>query len=455
MFIEFSDFINDVKVASPNLPGSSVIWTKALQKQNACLKWGSESDVQGHVKDVIGDALVLAGLQDKVECFNELGIHNIRPDIWIVVTRGIPIGVVEVKKPKTEHHETSLRNPAICGQVFDYMKRLQTFTGIKNVFGILTSYCEWIFCSLESSTFTQPIAYVTRSEFSVADFPNSPVFISQQSPQTNVELYSDACFSPSFKLKRKIFCLPTIYSNETRLIPLLTQVLLKMYYSPMGPVRLADHERCYIELSETSWTWRRISFDRLNFSKFPTSAATCFLLLYDFRGGADGRVWLACSTTGRVCVIKFYNGNWLPKDVNRECMMWNDIWNLPSRTLTLCSKLALIMPFVVTLPEDQVRNSITHMDAVKLAIRNMSLKHYYHNDLNWRHVGFYEAEGTKKKKGGLTAIFFDLIRVKKDQSKAGDLEKQMLLSLGLEQWVACSSLASSLNMDSPFKGSKK
>jgi hypothetical protein len=406
-FIESPDFLTDIDNLenTPIIVGYSVIWTKALRKKNGHLEWRSESDIQFYVKDVIGDVLVLAGLAEKVECVNELGIHNIRPDIWIVVTRGIPIGVIEVKKPKTTHHESVLKNSAIFGQIFDYMKRLQTFTGIRHVFGILTSYSEWIICSLESGTFSQHLGLNEEHAFSVIDFPKTPIIFSRSS-STKIEYYSDACPSPAVTLDRKIYCTPPIGSGESRLIPLLTKVLLKMYYSPMIPVKLVDDRRCYIELSENSWAWRSKSFAGLNFSNFPTAAASCLLLLYDFRGGADGRVWLACSTSGRVCVIKFYNDHWKSSDIDRECSLWNDLWNLPARTITLCSKLALIMPFVVSLAEDEVRNSSDHLAAVMLAIRNLSEKHYYHDDLSWRHVGFYQSEGTKKKKGGLTAIFF-------------------------------------------------
>lgn len=60
--------------------------------------------------------------------------------MWLIIYIGIPIGVVEVKKPTVE-----LNYSKISGQLYDYMMRLKTFYGIKHVFGICTSYEKWRF----------------------------------------------------------------------------------------------------------------------------------------------------------------------------------------------------------------------------------------------------------------------------------------------------------------------
>lgn len=452
-----NSFMTDIGALSdPFLNDISIIWKTAFRSNQEKLHWGSESDVQGFVKLVIQDCLVLAGLEKKVSCFNELGIHSVRPDIWIVVTScGVPIGVVEVKKPTTSNHQDALENSKVHGQIFDYMKRLQTFTGIENVFGIITSYEKWVFCSLKKRSFQQRAnVELEPLPLGVIDYPTTPILFSF-AQNSKKEIRLDSCASPKIQdFQRKIYCTPAIEFNSDQLIPLLTHLILKMYYSPRNPVNLVDANRCYIELSPKGWSWRRISFETLNFLDFPTAGASRFLLLYDFRGGADGRVWLACSTTGRVCVIKFYNGNWKQADIERECSIWNRVWNLPARTLHLCSKLALIMPFVVSLTEDQVKGSECYLDAVLLAIKTLSREQYYHGDLKWKHVGFFLKESTKYNDQEVVAIFFDLIRVKRVDVGPLELERMMLEKLGLQDGNI-SSIPLEILLSSPYKPSKK
>jgi hypothetical protein len=127
---------------------SSFLWM-ALARKGGKNNWGSESDIQGMVKQVLEEVIYTIGLEEKIQCFNELSIFDLCPDIWIVCEGGIPIGVVEVKKPGRDN---ALQNPYVQGQIFDYMLRLQSFFGIKHVFGILSSYEQWRVCWMPTST---------------------------------------------------------------------------------------------------------------------------------------------------------------------------------------------------------------------------------------------------------------------------------------------------------------
>ncbi len=448
------------------MSGNSVIWTKALRSNSECI-WSSESDIQGYIRDVIGDLLVVVGLDKKVSCFNELGIHNIRPDIWIVVTlTGVPIGVVEVKKPKTLTTEKLLTDKRVYGQIFDYMKKLETFTGLVDTFGIITTYEEWIFCSLKYESFSS----LTNDEeknylrTKVIDFPTSPIEICTQSfsKSSKCELSLDILSSPKptktqHNYRRNLFGIH-IPRDDKNLLPVFADILLKMFRSLMNPVRLHDQNRCYIEISSTKWSWccLKNDFKGLNFSKFPSTKATSFLLLYDFRGGADGRVWLACSLSGCICVIKFYNGNYKLDDFNRECSIWNNVWNLPARIISLCSTHpiplinALLMPYIYCYPENEVLNSEELLNAVKEAVQILSSKYYYHDDLHWNHVGFIHIKEVGKK-----AIFIDLIRVKKHENiNIESLSNNMLYQLGLTKNKININFQSKV-IDSPYKEPKK
>jgi hypothetical protein len=205
--------------------------------------------------------------------------------------------------------------------------------------------------------------------------------------------------------------------------------------SPRNPVSLVDSGRCYIELYEKNWSWRRLAIKELDFSNFPMPIAKRFLLLFDFRSGADGRTWLACSTSGRVCVIKFYNGNWKLNDIEYECHLWNNVWKLSARVVTLCSQTALIMPYVVCLPENQVRDTLIYLNAVLLAIKSLSENSLFHDDLNWKHVGFYKNINHLGSEVTI-CVFFDLIRIMELNIGVKQIEQLMLQKLGLPHEVS-------------------
>ncbi len=144
----------EIKVFNPTkelqpINKPSVIWSYyESEGGQGGLAWSSESDIQNLVKLVLKDAINSIGLGGEIQCYNELSIFRLRADIWIVVQKtGLPIGVVEVKKPE----EKILKSNLVHGQIFDYLLRLKSFHGLEHVFGIVTTYKEWRFCWLENS----------------------------------------------------------------------------------------------------------------------------------------------------------------------------------------------------------------------------------------------------------------------------------------------------------------
>jgi hypothetical protein len=100
---------------------------------------------------VMVDAIEAAGLLNELKCQEDLGVFNETPDIWVVTSRGIPVGVIEVKRPD----DKIMEEPLAHGQIYDYMLRLRSFHGLKHVFGIVTTYKQWRVYWLPS---TDPIA---------------------------------------------------------------------------------------------------------------------------------------------------------------------------------------------------------------------------------------------------------------------------------------------------------
>jgi 16S rRNA C1402 N4-methylase RsmH len=113
----------------------------------------------------------------------------------------------------------------------------------------------------------------------------------------------------------------------------------------------------------------------------PTLRAKKFILLRDFRGGAHGRVWLACSASGRVCVLKFSKlADYLGEDsLHKEAKIWNEVWGIPVCLKKLGGKTVLVMPYVKPCTEEFGMNK--GKESVLRALEKMAQMCLIHNDL--------------------------------------------------------------------------
>lgn len=118
-----------------------------------------------------------------------------------------------------------------------------------------------------------------------------------------------------------------IYSFEEPqiLCACLTTVLKKMKYSSTDRIVVAINSstRCYIEVLSQLWQWKTIEKD-LNLSLSPPNTCpTSLLLLRDYHGGSDGRVWLTASPSGQIAVLKILNtGPDSFVDAQKEASAW-------------------------------------------------------------------------------------------------------------------------------------
>eukprot|EP00026_Physarum_polycephalum_P010563 Phypoly_transcript_10729.p1 GENE.Phypoly_transcript_10729~~Phypoly_transcript_10729.p1 ORF type:complete len:278 (+),score=20.34 Phypoly_transcript_10729:172-1005(+) len=200
------------------------------------------------------------------------------------------------------------------------MKRLQSFYGLKHVFGISTTYTEWRFYWFsESDSYansdvtpaaTNPIFTNEIDEDSepddesggeAADNETTDEETAYEAQQNiNIEVHQTTT-------KRILSATETIAYDNQQIMRLLVSVIRKMYCSPFEAVAEISLERSYITIIKDSWFWSTVNWRTrvLNRHKFPYVGAKKFVLLRDLRGGADGRVWMACTTSGIACVLKF------------------------------------------------------------------------------------------------------------------------------------------------------
>ena len=204
-----------------------------------------------------------------------------------------------------------------------------------------------------------------------------------------------------------------------------------MLQSPTESLTLVSRLRHYIQLTEESWLWVTLNAEfQLTPGVMPASNTKNLLLLADLRGGIEGRLWLASTVHGAVCVVKFAKDG--KADVlAHECAMWCQLWGRADvRLLRLGGQEALVMPYVhMATEEDWARPAV--VEAARSAVARIHGLGLVYTDVRRRHLGLYEDEA-----GALRAVFVDLSSVvRKDAavSVASEIQslEDMLSSLEL------------------------
>ena len=308
-----------------------------------------------------------------------------------------------------------MESESLHGQLFDYMQRLKSFFGQQWVFGIATTYDQWRIYWLPDC---DPVARQTKvgppkkkHEISLVPTPLQSI----PSLQNDEKEGNDSNPTVS-ELQRVLHGTKVLAVKDGQALPIyLASAIWKMYCSPTIEVELVDINRHYIQLQSNTWFWNTLPNNfTLKFGvKIPSRTTQNLFLVHDLGGGIHGRVWLAASRTGIACVLKFAHEKSSAgfSMLEQECNIWEKIWKLPAKLISLNKDTALMMPFVKPCSEsDWINNDV--LSAVREAIKKLANHGYEHDDLHRRHVGLYE-----DKKEHLHAVLFDLAKMKKIQNK--------------------------------------
>ena len=137
------------------------------------------------------------------------------------------------------------------------------------------------------------------------------------------------CASVVSLFRRQLHGTRIFRGDDPSLIPLLVSMLHKMSQSPHDPpAQLVDALRPRWRVAEAPpYQWKRLHDFTLKLLQAVDVRSTSFFLLQDYRGGADGRVWLvAAESSGALGVIKFprkHVSSQLPKE---EAQLWKQVW---------------------------------------------------------------------------------------------------------------------------------
>ena len=393
---------------------SKMVWE--MYEGKGGLDYVTEHDIQLFVEAVIIDAISAVGLTGMLGCFNELSVSGLRPDIWVVKQRdGKPVGVVEVKKPGP----AIMEEPKLHGQIYDYMMRLQSFFGLRHVFGIATTYESWRVYWLAGDS------EGAAGSASIADGAADSVYCDEaigEEDGGDEEVAAEVADMPPNS--RLVHGSGVLAWNDPNLPNILGSVLLKMNAAPHGWVKLIDPFRPYIIINEKAWVWKSIAFRpgfRLHHSVLPESGE--LILLRDLGAGADGRVWYACSLSGRACVVKFLldeGSKTLVERLEAERRHWLAAHpDAPKATIrTFDGRRALMMPYA----RPKAAWTDEDRENIKDACKRMVGAGLVHEDAKARHVGWISPA---KQGGQPRAVLFDLGHVTEVRGdKETDKEKE-------------------------------
>jgi hypothetical protein len=227
-------------------------------------------------------------------------------------------------------------------------------------------------------------------------------------------------------------------------------MLHKMAHSPHEPpAQLVDAVRPRLCVSEAPpYQWVRLAFPfTLQLLQAVHANSTRFLFLQDYRGGADGRVWLvAAESSGALGVVKFPKRHLANRQLlEAEAERWRAVWQARAvRVVVLADEPALLMPFAFHahphadgsfrflkpdhLRPDQPTSYLSDVDPSEVdewiavanadpmavaqeAIQAMAEAQYEHMDVHWRHVAFLIHRPLNSNKLQRQAVLIDLGRV--------------------------------------------
>ncbi|CAN0211480.1 unnamed protein product, partial [Ectocarpus fasciculatus] len=345
--------------------------------------YSTEKDIHNLFHDVCFDMLKIANLDNELKLRCDLEIASLKADIWVICCNGYPVGAVEIKKPRKDKSSAStFHHPKVQGQLFDYMLRIRSFHGLRHVFGIMTDFEDWRICWLPDS---DEAALATELSYSLHT-DNIDVGCADARVLHGSEIYSGRT------------------ENTTPMLATaLVSVLRKMDYGKnsldVRKMLLLSDQRSYIFLNSQSWFWTSLSStklrkirDRKSFSLVPPRSCSKFILLRDYHGGADGRVWLVASaSSGNLAVIKFHR-RMKDRDtgqdraaVKQEVAVWKACGISSVFVCTLNSRPAIVMPFSFHYCQKALLD-LDPRNVLRECATRMATAKYVHEDIEWRHV---------------------------------------------------------------------
>lgn len=441
-----------------------VMWSefrKQERRGGSSLSYTTEESIATYVRMVLEDMPLdaLLGQEYWLTVDPQLQTGKSKPRLWVVQRRGRPVGAVKVKQPGVN----AMTHTNILGELYDHMMTLRSFEGLDHVYGILSSYKQWRFCWLEdtdadavatplprppspdsSSTLGTVDGLVLNDKLVLGDIPPWPTV---QADNADDDFADDQAADagkfavvvegelPGPRQTRRLYVSRIFEHDDEQLLPTIAAVLLKMAFSPHN--RLSSILEPRPVVTSSGWLLQRLSSTfALNFGSMPSRRCTKFILLLRLGQGEFGRAYLAASTTGVACVLKFALAG-SDCDLEEEAKQWRTIWGLVGvRHLYMGPENnrdhVLMLPYLRMCRGGAKDQSNEVRLAARRAVDHMVEQGYQHLECYWRHVGLC------RRHGELQAVLIDLGNIKRLGSgvSAGDIataRREMLAQLEFEE----------------------
>lgn len=268
----------------------------------------------------------------------------------------VPIGVIEVKKTDCEEKECGesiLDESTVLGELYDFVLKLPNFYGVRPAFGVLTTFETWRMCWIPDSD-----AEVDRMARTTESLPNLQYQFSTPTKISSMKQRFPGGITPSKtkpilhtiekdaggdnsadKNEDQIDADPRvlhgsrIYSRmdekhlATRAIAATLCKMTQVKQMPFGSPFVKMNERMLLRFtkgSSRSIHWCRMGKVVPHWNKFANPTKYLFAI-EDLGKGSDGRVWLTCSSSGAICVLKFpiKKTKSQSEDVAQELQNWH------------------------------------------------------------------------------------------------------------------------------------
>jgi hypothetical protein len=260
----------------------------------------------------------------------------------------------EVKTPSSD----DVIDDPMLACVYDYLKCLRTFSGLRTVFGVATTYTHWRVYWLDSEESHRIAAESKRAP------DESPPQIADPQPSFDPADEVDDGADEVGKPEPEPAAARVVYGSRVYrvdedgevLVRLVATVVLKMIRCAgmgCGPVAAFVPGRTYLCVDETQWYWASVAWGRrrrLMHCKAPRTSQ--FILFAELGTGADGHVWHACTASGIAFVLKFQR-RLINEDTHvleTEAKAWNKcngtVAPFAARVVRVAGADAILMPFM-------------------------------------------------------------------------------------------------------------
>jgi hypothetical protein len=391
----------------------------------------SEAMVVAEVVKVLEAILAGLGVIDRVRIATNRIIAGIEIDIvFLLGSQRIPFAAIEVKKPGRENVKELVFSPDskngmagyVQGQNLDQLNALKLM-GLKSVFGMITNGNTWMITGTAEWTLERKDDWdLCNLKKEMREYWDATKAISSPE-QLTLELKENGT-AYSEDVPRKLFVsqhvsLP-ITDDVIKLVAMFICLACNSISQPsLGKLDLNNLSCRVLNLHEREGTRMCCSFKKLTLPKVDFTSCVDFenakniYLIHHLGSGESGDCCLAVTKTGdqKCCVVKFFlkqEGESTRRQLAiKEWKNWKEIyWEsgflpkghlgyLPNDDGYIC------MPYLKPIPMAQ-RSSRIIDGSVEKALRHFLEVGFKHDEVYWRHFGFFEKHLYLLDLGGVT-----------------------------------------------------